>query len=269
MNPPAMCQLVFPQETDGPPPSARFERRNLTDSRRGSHSRRQPGVKKSPQTATTGPVWVRLRPVARHRGPGASMIEIRRQDTDTTCAVCGRTVLLGERLVSFRTDRAGGRAGVRAVRRPGRRPGLDAGGRAGPAGAAGARREERGLRALLRPRKRRRDGAGAVRPRAAARGSGGRGRGRPRAVQREHASAHRLGHRPHAGRPTRERRSPQPPRGGRHGGLGPVLVPVPGRHAGRADGDAAAPRRGAGRAGRAVLRVERAGRARRHRRARA
>jgi hypothetical protein len=30
------------------------------------------------------------------------MIEIRRQDTDTTCAVCGRTVLLGERLVSFR-----------------------------------------------------------------------------------------------------------------------------------------------------------------------
>lgn len=29
------------------------------------------------------------------------MIEIRRQDTDTTCAVCGRTVLLGERLVNY------------------------------------------------------------------------------------------------------------------------------------------------------------------------
>jgi hypothetical protein len=30
------------------------------------------------------------------------MIEIRRTNTDTSCAVCGRTVLLGERLVSFR-----------------------------------------------------------------------------------------------------------------------------------------------------------------------
>jgi hypothetical protein len=29
------------------------------------------------------------------------MIEIHRQDTDTTCAVCGRTVLLGERLVNY------------------------------------------------------------------------------------------------------------------------------------------------------------------------
>jgi hypothetical protein len=81
------------------------------------------------------------------------MIEIRRQDTDTTCAVCGRTVLLGERLVSFRrigledamvcelcVDQADARGWTRE------------GAPALPVQLAG--REERGLRALLRPRKR-------------------------------------------------------------------------------------------------------------------
>ena len=81
------------------------------------------------------------------------MIEIRRQDTDTTCAVCGRTVLLGERLVSFRrigledamvcelcVDQADARGWTRE------------GAPALPVQLAG--REERGLRGLLRPRKR-------------------------------------------------------------------------------------------------------------------
>ena len=77
------------------------------------------------------------------------MIEIRRQDTDTTCAVCGRTVLLGERLVSFRrigledamvcelcVDQADARGWTRQ------------GAPALPVQLAG--REERGLRGLLR-----------------------------------------------------------------------------------------------------------------------
>src|SRR6476646_1222618 len=78
------------------------------------------------------------------------MIEIRRQDTDTTCAVCGRTVLLGERLVSFRrigledamvcelcVDQADARGWTRE------------GAPALPVQLAG--REERGLRGLLLP----------------------------------------------------------------------------------------------------------------------
>ena len=81
------------------------------------------------------------------------MIEIRRQDTDTTCAVCGRTVLLGERLVSY--HRIGlddalvcelciDQADARGWSREGA-PTL-------PVQLAG--RPERGLRGLLRQRRR-------------------------------------------------------------------------------------------------------------------
>jgi hypothetical protein len=81
------------------------------------------------------------------------MIEIRRQDTDTTCAVCGRTVLLGERLVNY--HRIGlddalvcelciDQADARGWSREGA-PTL-------PVQLAG--RPERGLRGLLRQRRR-------------------------------------------------------------------------------------------------------------------
>jgi hypothetical protein len=81
------------------------------------------------------------------------MIEIRRQDTDTACAVCGRTVLLGERLVNY--HRIGlddalvcelciDQADARGWSREGA-PTL-------PVQLAG--RPERGLRGLLRQRRR-------------------------------------------------------------------------------------------------------------------
>jgi hypothetical protein len=81
------------------------------------------------------------------------MIEIHRQDTDTTCAVCGRTVLLGERLVNY--HRIGlddalvcelciDQADARGWSREGA-PTL-------PVQLAG--RPERGLRGLLRQRRR-------------------------------------------------------------------------------------------------------------------
>ena len=193
------------------------------------------------------------------------MIEIRRQDTDTTCAVCGRTVLLGERLVSFRrigledamvcelcVDQADARGWTRE------------GAPALPVQLAG--REERGLRALLRPRKRHvtapepfdpellpEDPADAVEaslelfnesthPRTVS--------GIARTLGDPKVSVVRRSHREVVVT------------------VGPGLVPVPRGHAGRADRDAAASRRGAGRARRPVPRVERPGRARRHRRAR-
>jgi hypothetical protein len=81
------------------------------------------------------------------------MIEIRRQDTDTRCAVCGRTVLLGERLVSYRRIGADDalvcelcldRADASGWTREGA-PAL-------PVQLSG--RDERGLKGFLRPRKR-------------------------------------------------------------------------------------------------------------------
>src|SRR5947208_645874 len=81
------------------------------------------------------------------------MIEIRRQDTDTRCEVCGRTVLLGERLVSYRRIGADDaqvcelcvdQADARGWTREGA-PTLPV--------HLGERRE-RGLRGLLKPRKR-------------------------------------------------------------------------------------------------------------------
>ena len=183
----------------------------------------------------------------RPRPPGAShrhlmMIEIRHNDTETRCAVCGRTVLLGERLVNFRrvgledalvcelcTDQADARGWTREGS-----PALPV--------QLGERRE-RGLRGMLKQRRR---GVTAGRPGRRCRGGSG-------AVQREHASSHRLRHRPHARRPARQRHPAQPSRGRRHRGLGSLLVPVPGGHAGRADRHAPASGRGTGRTGRPFL----------------
>ena len=54
MNPPAMCQLCSPRKQTGCPASARIRARGTLPLPAGVASRRQPGVKKSPQTAATG-----------------------------------------------------------------------------------------------------------------------------------------------------------------------------------------------------------------------
>ena len=244
MNPPAMCQLCSPRKQTGCPQRP-YSSAGTLPLPPGVASRRQPVCQEIPANGgnrVTGEL---------DSGPSLGNAAPEHDDRDPP----PRHRYHLRRLRSHRAarraagqlpqDRAGGRDGVRAVRRPGRRAGLDAGGRTGPAGAAGRPRGARPARAAAAAQAAR-DGAGAVRSRAAARGSGGRRRGQPRAVQREHASAHRLGHRAHARRSPGQRGAAQPPRGGRDGGVGPVLVPVPGGHAGRADRHAAAPGRGAG-----------------------
>jgi hypothetical protein len=81
------------------------------------------------------------------------MIEIRRTDRETSCAVCGRTVLLGERLVSYRRVREPDAlvcelcldaAEARGWTREGS-PSLP---------VQLGRRREKGLRGLIRPRRR-------------------------------------------------------------------------------------------------------------------
>jgi hypothetical protein len=81
------------------------------------------------------------------------MIEIRRQDTDTSCAVCGRTVLLGERLVSFhRIGQDDALVCELCVDQAEKRGWTREGAPSLPV-QLGARRE-RGLRGLLKPRRR-------------------------------------------------------------------------------------------------------------------